>query len=240
MDLTGGQSRGVLIAVTLPSMYLPSYCERGADGLWAEPLNAVTNAAFMAAAWFAWQHWQARQDASWRHQPDVGVLILLVAVIGMGSLLWHTVARPWAYLLDAMPIIVFIHLFLLSFLRRIASLSWPGVAAAFLAYDGLTLATLGILPARALNDSAGYLPVVLSLAIMSAWLHRRRHPLWHDYLLCTGLFAVSLTLRIVDPAVCGILPAGTHFLWHLLNGLLLYLLLRGLIRDGGPLPGRSP
>jgi hypothetical protein len=30
------------------------YCERLGPGLWAEPLNAVTNVAFFVAAWLAW------------------------------------------------------------------------------------------------------------------------------------------------------------------------------------------
>jgi hypothetical protein len=221
-------------------MHLPSYCERSADGLWAEPLNAVTNIAFMAAAWLAWRHWRTRPGSGWRHQPDVAALILLVAVIGIGSLLWHTVARPWAYWLDALPIVFFIHLFLLSFLRRIGALSWPGVLAVVIAYDGLTLAILATLPTGALNDSAGYLPVVLFLLLLTAGLRLRHHPLWRVLALASGLFGVSLLLRIVDPVLCEVLPTGTHFLWHLINGVLLYLLLRGLTDHVTPAGGRTP
>jgi hypothetical protein len=38
--------------------------------------------------------------------------------------------------------------------------------------------------------------------------------------------AVSLVFRSIDMAVCDAVPLGTHFLWHSLNGLALYLLLR--------------
>jgi hypothetical protein len=37
---------------------------------------------------------------------------------------------------------------------------------------------------------------------------------------------VSLVFRSIDMAVCDAMPLGTHFLWHSLNGLALYLLLR--------------
>lgn len=37
---------------------------------------------------------------------------------------------------------------------------------------------------------------------------------------------MSLTMRSIDNALCGSLPLGTHWLWHLLNALVLYLLLR--------------
>jgi hypothetical protein len=213
-------------------MRLPSYCERTADGLWAEPLNAITNASFLAAAWLAWRCWRAHPAASWRHQPDVGALILLVAVIGIGSLLWHTVARPWAFWLDALPILVFIHLFLLSFLRRLMRLSWPAILGVFVVYELVTLGLMGLAPPGALNDSVGYLPVVLFLWLMAWGLRLGDHPLWRSYVALGLLFAVSLGFRILDPALCKVLPVGTHFLWHLLNGWLLYLLLAGLIRHG--------
>jgi hypothetical protein len=48
-----------------------------------------------------------------------------------------------------------------------------------------------------------------------------------------GTLAVSLTFRSIDMTVCDALPLGTHFLWHSLNGLALYLLL------GAGLIGRS-
>lgn len=31
------------------------YCERLGPSFWAEPFNAVTNASFLIAAWFAWR-----------------------------------------------------------------------------------------------------------------------------------------------------------------------------------------
>ncbi|OOG23166.1 hypothetical protein B1C78_12160 [Thioalkalivibrio denitrificans] len=218
-------------------MDLPTYCERASDGLLAEPLNAVTNAAFLAAAWLAWRRWRAQPGASWRHQADIGLLIALLALIGIGSLLWHTVSRPWAFWLDALPITFFIHVFLFSFLWRLARLGWPAIIAVFVAYEALTFLVLYLTPAGALNDSAGYLPVVLFLWLMGAGLRLRDHPLWRDYLGFGALFAVSLGFRIADPLLCDLVPVGTHFLWHVLNGWLLYLLLAGLIRHG--IPDRS-
>jgi hypothetical protein len=42
---------------------------------------------------------------------------------------------------------------------------------------------------------------------------------------------VSLVFRSIDQAVCASFPLGTHFLWHCLNGLVLYLLLRAALID---------
>jgi hypothetical protein len=39
-------------------------------------------------------------------------------------------------------------------------------------------------------------------------------------------------MRSLDMPLCAGWPVGTHFLWHLLNALLLYLLVRLVILHG--------
>ena len=73
-----------------------AYCERVGPAFWAEPVNALTNAAFLVAAF-----WALRQ---WKRQPlrdgATLVLILVVALVGIGSFLFHTLATRWAGLAD--------------------------------------------------------------------------------------------------------------------------------------------
>ena len=38
-----------------------------------------------------------------------------------------------------------------------------------------------------------------------------------------GVFTLSLTVRVLDYPLCDMFPLGTHFLWHIFNGLTLYL-----------------
>jgi hypothetical protein len=45
---------------------------------------------------------------------------------------------------------------------------------------------------------------------------------------------MSLIFRSIDMAVCPELPLGTHFLWHLLNAVVLYLLLRAALIERRP------
>jgi hypothetical protein len=45
-------------------------------------------------------------------------------------------------------------------------------------------------------------------------------------------FAAALTFRVLDLEVCNTWPAGTHFLWHLFNGLAVGLALRAADRVG--------
>jgi len=60
--------------------------------------------------------------------------------------------------------------------------------------------------------------------------HRATHPEQRPWLLiAAGVFTLSLCLRTVDAAACERFPLGTHFLWHLLNGAVLYLAVRSLL-----------
>ncbi|WP_170108072.1 hypothetical protein [Donghicola tyrosinivorans] len=53
--------------------------------------------------------------------------------------------------------------------------------------------------------------------------------------LAAGTFALSLVFRAIDLQVCGALPIGTHYLWHLLNGAMVGFLLVALVRHMPPL-----
>jgi hypothetical protein len=48
----------------------------------------------------------------------------------------------------------------------------------------------------------------------------------HNLGLAAVIFAISLTFRTVDIAICPQFPLGTHFIWHILNAVVLYVLLR--------------
>ncbi|EAQ63328.1 hypothetical protein MED121_03080 [Marinomonas sp. MED121] len=43
-------------------------------------------------------------------------------------------------------------------------------------------------------------------------------------------FILSLVARTYDLALCSSFALGSHFLWHLLNGLMIGFLLQALIR----------
>ncbi len=84
--------------------YIDAYCERTSSGLLAEPLNAITNASFLIAAWAAW--FLARRLG--RLSAGVQILIWLSVSVGIGSGLFHTTATAWALILDIVPILFFL------------------------------------------------------------------------------------------------------------------------------------
>ena len=51
-------------------------------------------------------------------------------------------------------------------------------------------------------------------------------------LQAAAVFFVSLMLRTVDLPLCGQFPLGTHFAWHLLNAVVLFIVARAMVLYG--------
>lgn len=220
-------------------MPLAQYCERTGAGFWAEPVNALTNIAFLAAA-----AWMARQLAT---QPggagrwwDLWLLVVLTAVVGAGSFLWHTLRTPWTQWADIIPILLFINVFLASFLVRVAAAGVLATLVALLAFNAINIGLQMALPAQLLNGSVFYVPTWLALAGIGAYTFGRNRRSGRLLWLATGIFALSLALRTLDRPLCAATGLGTHFGWHLLNGGLLYTVTRALWVFGRRQAGAQP
>ncbi len=97
------------------------YCERLGPGLWAEPLNAVTNLAFILAGILLVAALR-RAEPPVRRDPAILGLVALVFLVGIGSGLFHTFATVWAVLADVIPVALFILLYMYLALYRFAAL----------------------------------------------------------------------------------------------------------------------
>jgi len=206
---------------------IDAYCERLAPGLLAEPLNALSNLAFFVAA--AYGLAIARRECSdWA----VWLLAGLVGVIGLGSLLFHTFANRWSMLADVAPITIFIYAYFAFALRRFLGLSWSLTALLLGALLATNLAVAALTPPGLLNGSIGYLPALLAAIAMALVLRSRNHPAYFHLSAAAITFAFSLALRTADRVTCHAIPFGTHFVWHLLNALVLGLYLEAAARFG--------
>lgn len=222
-----------------PTRQIDAYCERTGPEFWSEPLNAVTNAAFVVAA-IAALALAARRG---RADPAVLALAGVLGLIGIGSFLFHTFATAWAAVLDVAPIVLFILGYFAVAMRRFAGLGWPAAVLAALGFAVAAAASgplLGPLLAPLIGSSAGYVPALLGLALVGGWLATRPDPrrrgAGRHLIAAALLFTVSLAFRVLDGPLCPAWPHGTHFLWHLLNAAVLFTTLLALIRHGRPEP----
>ena len=193
-----------------------SYCERLDPGYWAEPVNALTNIAFLVAAFVMWRRLRGQR------LPLANAMAAVLAVIGIGSYLFHTHATAWAGLADVLPILGFILLYLYAANRHYWRLGrWPalGLTALLFPYAAATVPLFSMIPG--LGSSAGYAPVPLLILAYAALLRRRAPDTARGLAVGAGILIVSLTFRTLDGPLCAGWPLGTHFLWHILNATML-------------------
>lgn len=192
------------------------YCERTDLTYWSEPVNAVTNAAFLIAAIWMWRRVRGQG------LPLAEALCAILFAIGVGSFLFHTFATAYAALADVAPIVGFILTYIYVANRHFVGLS-PGRAAlatsAFVPYAALLVPAFGQLPF--FEISAAYWPVPLLIALYALGLSRRAPRLARGLGLGAAILVLSLVFRSLDEIVCPALPLGTHFLWHILNAVML-------------------
>lgn len=214
--------------------YIDLYCERLTPGLWSEPLNAFSNVSFFIAAWAIWRLARRQQKIP----RGMWLLISLTVLIGVGSTLFHTFATRWANLLDVLPILLFQLCFLWLYSRQVIKMKYL--------YCGVLL--IGFLFAsnysrqflNLLNGSLTYASAFLVLLSFGLYHYQKQKREPFVLLTALGIFLVALSFRSLDQIICPYFATGTHFLWHLCNGVLLYVSARGLILNWSNKATESP
>lgn len=190
------------------------YCERMDPSFWAEPVNALTNLAFLLSAMIMWPR---VRGLIWGR-----VLCVVLASIGLASGAFHTHAVGWTGLADVLAIVVYalIYIYLANRFFWNMRVGWAVVATAgFIPYAALTIPLFQYLPG--LGESAQYMPLPVMI-LAYAWMLRRRFPdTARGLAIGAAILLVSLTFRSIDMPLCPAIPMGTHFMWHVLNAIML-------------------
>ena len=197
------------------------YCERLEPGLWAEPLNAVTNLAFVLAAVVMWQ----------RTRGVPRLLAGILAGIGLASGAFHTHAVGWTGAADSLAILVFVLIYLFAANRSFWGLGvgWALVATAlFVPFTALLAPLFAQVPL--VGASAGYIPLPVLILGYAVALRRRAPATARGLAIGAGILIASLTARTLDMPLCEVWPLGTHWLWHVLNAVMLAWMIEVLHR----------
>lgn len=205
-------------------------CERTGEGLLQEPLNLLSNLLFIFVAYKLHRYYRRHPDLRGFWLWDVHAMVALVFLIGVCSIIFHAYPTPVTELVDTVPIATFIILFFFSALFRIGRCNMFEAAICFAAFTGTTAALVYTFP-RALNDSIGYLSSMIALMMIALYLNLKARPSAQRFLVASLIGNISLFFRATDHAVCEGFPIGTHFLWHSCNALLIYILVKQIIRN---------
>jgi hypothetical protein len=197
------------------------YCERLDASFWAEPINAISNLSFIVAGFFLW-----RLRSS--HSTLMATLVIL---IGLGSFSFHTYANRLTGLLDVLAISLYLFVFAFLIPKQ-----WPRnsiliqLGSVLLLILSIVLAHLlmsYLKPALLWLPSGMYLGAWFALIIYALITQYSNKAAARFLWLAVIFFPFSLLSRQLDMPLCESI-GGSHWLWHLLNGLTLYLSAYGL------------
>lgn len=203
------------------------YCERLDATFWAEPLNAITSLSFIVVAFLALRV----HVTSGQKHPAYFLMIVLLICVGIGSFLFHTVANSWSMLANTISMLTFMLFYVMFSIRYIFNKSWSKTAVIMMlvligSFFSLSLAQPeGNGDRVILNSSLQYAPILFFLGVFTFALYLRRAKLLSYGFYALVLFIVSLTFQTMDMKFCSSIAIGTHFIWHLLNAIIVYLLL---------------
>lgn len=165
-------------------------------------------------------------------RPAIRALPVLIGLIFLGSAAFHTTATRWGAATDSGFIAVFLLYYIVLYTHLFWQVPWRRAwlaAPAFFAYTVVVALTVG---GQSMYLAA--LSVLIGLSVAMRWKGR---PHWAWFAAASVVFAVSLTFRTIDRSVCDAIPAGTHFLWHLLNATTLFIVSRAAIIRARELSG---
>ena len=205
-------------------------CERTALGPLAEPLNVLSSFAFMIVAISIYRHYHTHEDLKGKWIWDIHALTFITFIIGFNSVVFHAFPTPVTEMADTLTIVLFIILYFWCVLFRIGRTTIFQALVCFVAFVGFSHMLVAQFP-HSLNDSIGYLSSMMALIVIAVHLYLKARPSSSHFMFAAIIGVVSLSCRIIDRELCPMLPTGTHFLWHILNATLLYILLKQLIRN---------
>ena len=213
-----------------PLVHKYGVCERTEPGIWAEPLNVSSSFSFFIAAIMLLRFYLNNKEITSKWILDIHILTGTLILIGAASVVFHMAPSYYTELADIIFIVLFINVYFFSVMVRIAGVQGASLFVVYMAFLGSTHILVDQFP-NAMNDSIGYLSTMFTLIFIAFYLNIRRRPAARAFLIAAMIGVLSLFFRVIDNEICGSFKYGTHFIWHILNAVLIYILLKQLIRS---------
>jgi hypothetical protein len=189
------------------------YCERNSIETFAEPLNALSNVAFVLCGIIFFL----------RKGMIKNPLPYSVIFIGFSSFLFHYIPTRFYSTLDVFSILLFVVLYNTLLTKNILNYSFFKSALSSIILILMSF-LLGILFSKTIISTSSFYLGLLSYMIYIAFLLKKASNIKY-FLIAIILFSISLIVRSIDIYLCDLISFGTHFVWHILNSLVIYFLI---------------
>ncbi len=203
-------------------MIYPIYCEQAAFSGIFEPLNGITNFAFIIAGILLLLRLRKKSIQSLAART----LAVMLICVGIGSLAWHTYRNDFTFWIDTIPIYLFVVYYLWVYVSHSAQ-KLPLRILFFLGFFIYTPVLIYLF--RDLQDtkvlgngSLEYISAISYFAVLQLYNQFNRKELVRPSFIVVFLFMVSLVFRQLDLISCDAFGFGTHFMWHIFNAIVLY------------------
>jgi len=193
----------------------PQYCETPArfvpGDFPVEPFNTYSNLSIILFALVGFYLVVRRVPRAW----DFYLLCTILLVNGLGSFFWHGLRDRTALLIDVQAGLLFLIGLFFLWARRVMPL-WQSLVFVVAFY--LTTSYFDAIDLIPYGRWASMMPAIM---LFGAYLIYRtsRYSAFGAYVGSVGIVSalLALTFRTVDTEhlVCGAVPMGTHFLWHI-------------------------
>jgi hypothetical protein len=203
----------------------PHYCESPIFSYFFEPLNTITNLFFMIVGYIL----IVQLKKGGKLDSKAVYLSSLMILIGIGSFAWHFYRSNITLLADSIPIAVFVISYLYFYLAHITKKNIYRflLFLGFFIYTPILTILLNSYPLELFgNGGAGYIAAISYFLLLQFYNYINSVPVISKSLLVILVFLISIFARQIDMYVCEWLGFGTHFIWHILNSLVLYLMVK--------------
>jgi len=200
------------------------YCERISTPYFFEPLNTVSNLAFIMAAYYSF----SLIKRSNTHDPSIKLLPYVITAIGLGSMSFHSFRSEFTNYLDIIPILIFMLLSVYTILQKTFR-NVSTVKMLFILFGIVQIASYYLFR----YYIYGIVPYVITLTLLIILGIRlyKQHGSRMVRLFVPPLlsFFVALVFRNMEFGICSSIQTGTHFLWHIFAALTTLLTVRLLV-----------
>ncbi len=211
----GGEEIIVNTAAPVNSMFGP------------EPINIYSIAAYLMAAFFAYQFGKNRKILD---QSTVG-LVQVMGLVAVCGFIFHLQANVWSMYLDSIPIYAFQILFVYSYGSFMArNTPNPQITAIFITVGFVILNLLAsLVPYSILNGAATFIPMLIFMVIFAYYhnhnVRRNTAVIW----LSVIAWIIAIFMKSIDIEACDYQSFGTHSIWHVTSAAAMLFAIIGLL-----------
>lgn len=201
------------------------YCERQNTQFFFEPLNSISNAAFLISAYYALKYIKENKTRDNKIQR----LPYIIGLIGIGSFMFHSFRNQITNYADVIPIYFFIVFSIFIALQKL--IKKKHLVYALITIFGLVQLGMYFTLLNYLYGSINYIVTLTTLLILAFAIYKKYgKALFLPMAFFIATFGTALVFRNIDFIICPYFSFGTHYLWHILIALTTYLGVKFLVK----------